>query len=385
MDFTLHIAQTQAEREAIYRLRYEVYVEEMHVFNDIADHERRMLYGDNDNNAWLMYAKIGDELIGSLRLNLGKSGRFSDELEETYDLQRFRKVIDDDQLLVLTRFMVRKAYRGSQLSYRMIEEVAEICKREAIEVAVCDCQPHLVRYYQRMGFRSYACPVYNDAAFGIMIPLAFVIRDLAYLDDIRSPLRSALEQPVPDLEYVNNVADTLGSPGVESVSDMDAHKVDWIVSQLASGCAEITPRAYAGTGLFEEMPAKEIKSIISKGHLLNLKQGDLMIRSGQQTTTVFMILAGEVDICKGDNVVHRAVRGEVIGELGFLLNSRRTADVRVASKHAQVLSFDESRLKKRLNSRTPTAAQLLYNLCQILATRVASPPKKETSLFMVAA
>ena len=385
MDFTLHIAQTEAEREAIYRLRYEIYVEEMHVFNDIADHERRMLYGENDNNAWLMYAKIGDELIGSLRLNLGKYGCFSDELEDTYDLQRFRKAIDDDQLLVLTRFMVRKAYRGSQISYRMIEEVAEICKREKIEVAVCDCQPHLVRYYQRMGFRSYACPVYNDAAFGIMIPLAFVIRDLPYLDDIRSPLRSALEQPVPDPEYVTAVADTLGSPGVESVGDMEAHKVDWIVSQLSSGCAEFTPRVYAGTGLFEEMPAKEIKSIISKGHLLNLKQGDHMIRSGQQTTTVYMILEGEVEICKGDKMVHRAVAGEVIGELGFLLNSRRTADVCVASQHARVLSFDENRLKKRLDSRTPTAAQLLYNLCQILAARVASPPKKETSLFMVAA
>lgn len=384
MDFTLHIAQTQAEREAIYRLRYEVYVEEMQVFNDVADHSRRMLYGENDTDAWLMYAKLGDELIGSLRLNLGKYGCFSDELEDTYDLQRFRSAIADEQLLVLTRFMVRKAYRGSQLSFRMIEEVAEICKREKIEVAVCDCQPHLIRYYQRMGFRSYACPVYNDAAFGIMIPLAFVVRDLTYLDEIRSPLRGALEQPVPDLEFVADVAHTLGCPEVESVGEMAEQKVNWIISQLSCGCAELAPRAHSVTGLFEEMPAKEIKSIISKGHLLNLAQGDLLIRSGQQTTTVFMILAGEVDIYKGDKVVHQAGPGEVIGELGFLLNSRRTADVRVASKHAQVLSFDESRLKKRLNSRTPTAAQLLYNLCQILATRVATPPKKETSLFMVA-
>ncbi|MEM8488594.1 MAG: GNAT family N-acetyltransferase [Bacteroidota bacterium] len=385
MDFTLHIAQTEAEREAIYRLRYEVYVEEMHIFNDVADHECRMLYGENDTDAWLMYAKQDGQLIGSLRLNLGKYGQFSDELEETYDLQRFRDTIQDEQLLVLTRFMVRKGYRGSRLSYRMIEEVAEICKREKIEVAVCDCQPHLIRYYQRMGFRSYACPVYNDDAFGIMIPLAFVIRDLAYLADTRSPFRKVLEQPVEDLGFIADVAASLGNASVSSVAELPEEKANWILEQLSTECTDITPHAYCGTKLFESLPAQEVKTIISKGHLLDLKQDDLMIRSGQQTTTVFMILAGEVDICKGGQVVHRAVAGEVIGELGFLLNSRRTADVRVASRHAQVLSFDESRLKQRIKSRTPTAAQLLYNLCQILAARVAPAQKKEKSMFMVAA
>ncbi len=385
MDFTIHIAQTQAEREAIYRLRYEVYVEEMHIFNDVADHEQRMLYGENDAGARLMYAKVGDELIGSLRLNLGKDGQFSNELEQTYDLQRFRSAINDDQLLVLTRFMVRKAYRGSQLSFRMIEEVAEICKREQIDVAVCDCQPHLIRYYQRMGFRSYACPVYNDAAFGIMIPLAFVVRDLAYLDDIRSPLRKALDQPVDDLASIAGIAASLGKPSVDSVADMPKAQMDWVVEQLTTSDPQSRSGAAGQTTLFEGMPAKEIASIISKGHVLDLKRDDLMIRSGQQTTTVFMLLSGTVDIYKDGGVVHRAEAGDVVGELGFLLNCRRSADVRVASSSAQVLSFDENRLKKRLNSRTPTAAQLLYNLCQILASRVASPRKKASHVFMVAA
>ena len=47
MNISYHYAQTQDELEAIYRLRYEIYVEEMHIFGDVADHAKRMLYGPN--------------------------------------------------------------------------------------------------------------------------------------------------------------------------------------------------------------------------------------------------------------------------------------------------------------------------------------------------
>ena len=44
MNTVIKMATTDAERDAIYRLRYEVYVEEMQIFGTAADHERRMLF-----------------------------------------------------------------------------------------------------------------------------------------------------------------------------------------------------------------------------------------------------------------------------------------------------------------------------------------------------
>lgn len=380
-NITFHIAETEAEREQIYRLRYEIYVEEMHIFGSVADHERRMLSGHNDEHARILYAKCGDELIGSLRLNLGKDGVFSQELETTYSLSRFRPTVKDEQMLVLTRFMVKKEFRGGPIAYRMIEEVAKICLTEQIEMAVCDCQPHLIRYYQRMGFRSYDCDVYNDGEFGIMIPLAFAIRDLAYLAAIRSPLKKALDQPVHDLKKVEQIAGLLGAPAVRGVAEMDASESSWIVDQLT--CDNVLDQDCAK--LFKDMPASEIMPIISKGYLLTLGKNDLMIRSGQQTSTVFMVLSGELDVYKHGKRIHRTCAGEVIGELGILLNARRSADVYVTSERAVVLSIDESRLNKRLNSRTPGAAQILHNLCQILAHKVANRLEERSEVMMVAA
>ncbi len=370
MQVTIHIAETREELEQVYRLRYEIYVEELHIFGDSADHERQMLYGANDKGARILYAKCGDELVGSMRLNLGKDAPFSEELEKTYNLDRFREVVDDAQILVLTRFMVKKAYRGSQIAYRMIERVAEISLKENIEVTVCDCQPHLIRYYQRMGFRSYGCKVYNDPAFGIMVPLAFAVRDLDYLSAIRSPLRKALDQPVEDPEVVCKVVEQFGKPAVRAVDEVDSSQRDSMMYFLSEVSAADEAQTRSGKALFEGVPAEEIQSIISKAYLLTLERGDMVICKGQQTSTVYLVLSGELAVVRdGETVAHIEQKG-VVGELGFLLNERRSADVIVSSTTAFVLAIDESRLKKKLKSRSPGMVQVLYNLCQILASRM---------------
>lgn len=368
MQVTFHIAETQKELEQVYRLRYEIYVEELHLFQEFADHERRMLYGQNDEGARILYAKCGNELVGSLRLNLGKDAPFSEELETTYNLGRFRKVVADAQILVLTRFMVKKAYRGTQVSYRMIERVAEISLHENIEVTVCDCQPHLVRYYQRMGFRSYGCKVYNDPAFGIMIPLAFAIRDLDYLSKIRSPLRQALDQPIDAPDVVAEIVEQFGTPAVRAIDEVEACQRTRMLHFLSEG----SPGVATGQALFEGVPAEEIKSIVSHGYLLTLERGDMVIRKGQQTSTVYLVLSGELEVLRDGDAVAQIEEKGVVGELGFLLNERRSADVSVASATALVLAINENRFKKKLKSRSPGMAQLFYNLCQILASRMKS-------------
>ena len=37
----IHLAETEAEKQAVYRFRYDVYVEEMGRYRGVADHENR--------------------------------------------------------------------------------------------------------------------------------------------------------------------------------------------------------------------------------------------------------------------------------------------------------------------------------------------------------
>ena len=361
MNVTFHYANTRAELDAVYRLRYEVYVEEMQIFGDVADHENRVLIGPNDHTARILYAKIDNEIVGSLRLNLGKDAPFSHELESTYNLQNFRQAIDDDQMLILTRFMVKPEYRGTSIAHQMICQVAELCVEEDIEVSFCDCQPHLVRYYQRIGFRSYECPVYNDPEFGIMIPLTFINGDLDYLKSIRSPLKTFFEHRASNAPIVQHCINAIGSPSVKNITDL----LDTDRSDLLDKLSNDVP-------LFDGLDHQEVDAIINPGHLLDLVSGDRLIRKGQPAQTMFVLLSGSLEMRDGDKVLGRLYPGAIVGELSLLLSDRRTVDVYVGPGNARLISLEEGKLKKRFKSRSSSTSKLLLNLSKTLARKLST-------------
>lgn len=190
MNVTLTVATTEAEREAIYRLRYEIYVEEMNIFGDGADHAQRRLEDANDATARLMYAAIDGEVVGSMRLNFGA-----------------------------------------------------------------------------------------DAA------------------------------------------------------DLDA--------------------------------------LITQGYVFDCAPGDRVIRQGQPSQTVFVVLEGALQVHHDDGAWTEVQRGEAAGEPSFLLSICRTADVYAGPEGARVLSLNEARLRRLLRRPTPLAARLLMNLSRALAHKLA--------------
>ena len=51
MEFSIKLAETEEEKRHALEMRYEVYVEEMLVFGDEADHERKILVDEHDSTA----------------------------------------------------------------------------------------------------------------------------------------------------------------------------------------------------------------------------------------------------------------------------------------------------------------------------------------------
>jgi len=65
------IAETEEVRRAVYRLRHDVYVEEMGRYRSIADHKQRMLYEDCDDQSRISYAEMDGEVVATARLTWG--------------------------------------------------------------------------------------------------------------------------------------------------------------------------------------------------------------------------------------------------------------------------------------------------------------------------
>ena len=359
MNTTIQIATTDAERRAIFRLRYTVYVEEMQIFGDVADHKLGTLSDSNDPTARLMYATVDGEVVGTLRLNLGKDASFSEEFNQTYNLARFRPAASDEQMMILTRFMVKEEYRGTPLAFQMICEIARIGVEEGIEIAFCDCQPHLIRYYQRIGFRGYESPVYNDPEFGIMVPMAFLFGDPAYLRSIRAPVHRIIAGGNPNHDAACRLLQHWGTPNVQ---DMDKEAdVETVLRDVP---------------FFEGLEKKEAKAIASRGYVFDVAPGDRVIRQGQTARTVFVVLSGSLEMRSGEGFHTEATSGDVVGESAFLLSIRRPADVYAGIEGARVLSLDEQRLQRLVNKPNRLAALLLLNMSKALARKITAmrPP-----------
>jgi hypothetical protein len=78
-------AQSEQDREELFRFRYTVYVEEMGRFRRTADHQGRRLVEPEDDHSILYGAREDRRVVGTSRLTLGADG-FSPRQIDQYSL-----------------------------------------------------------------------------------------------------------------------------------------------------------------------------------------------------------------------------------------------------------------------------------------------------------
>lgn len=156
----------QMLREA-QRIRYEVYCEELGRTSPFADVENRIIADDLDTFATVLVALQGDEPVGTMRLNRAGEGPLG-PLEELYGM---RKSSHHPQATsVCTKFIVRKAHRYSQASFKLMATSVDIGMRTKVKDCFIDCIPQLLPFYMSMGFRQSA-PAFLHRENGRSIPL----------------------------------------------------------------------------------------------------------------------------------------------------------------------------------------------------------------------
>ena len=91
-------AAAASERADVYRLKYQVFVEELGRAGSAADHERRVLEEADDPGSHLIQARLKGGLVGALRLIWGGDGDFTDATSRNLELvsSRTRAVLLED-------------------------------------------------------------------------------------------------------------------------------------------------------------------------------------------------------------------------------------------------------------------------------------------------
>src|SRR5262249_44924817 len=182
----VHRAATGAEREAIWRFRYEVYIEELKYHYAAADHERRWLRHEEDEQPYttLLYTGAGDGVTGVVQIRAWEPGQVPRHEFEALSLESFPGM-ERVRVAEVGRLMTRRSLRGTLLLPSLMRAGYEFMAGEAkTDLAFVDCSPGLVRYYRRLG----ALPYGGRLLVGPGVPLLLVPSDEARLRRLGSPV-----------------------------------------------------------------------------------------------------------------------------------------------------------------------------------------------------
>lgn len=363
MELAIRFAETETEREAIYRLRYTIYVEELGGVSDpCADHTRRW-YGEGGvRNSRLLYATVGETIVATLRLQLGADDALGEEEAIIYELARFAGAVSHNEICVLSRFMALPAYRNGPIPQLMLQAMYRFCVEQGVMICFLDCRPHLLNLYNSLGFRAY-CRPYSEPSYGLLVPMALLICDRAHLMAVGSPF-------LPDAPAI-----TQDSQTAAIVEILQAALTAVLPSETALSVdglayvAGLADEVRSPVALFAGLSEAETARVIARGHILTCRSGDKLIIEGDVEHTMFLILQGHVEAHIGGEVVAVEGPGSIVGEVAYLLGVARTADIVAGVDGARVLYLRYRTLEELMEGEPHLAARLLLNISRIIATK----------------
>lgn len=363
-------AETERQKDAVFRFRYDVYVEEMNRYRSIADHDKRQLREDVDDRSRLYIVTDEGKTVGALRFSWGGDGPFIDRHKEQYDLQPFLDCMPRQQLVVGERFMVAPAYRGTDLLFRMFQTYLEFSNEHRIQLIFGDCEPHLLNLYLGLGFRTYTKRNVNSPETGYLIPLVMVPEDMDYMRSIRSPLLKVLVDYEDDVRISAEAVELLGRD--TAVTSQIFSEQDEYWSQVYDALNKVENDR---TSPFDGMSSAQAASCLAKSSTIECVSGDRVVKKGNVARNMFIVLSGTLEVRDGDRVIGTMTIGDIFGEIAFLLGTPRAADVYAVTDDVKILSLSESEVRKIIDSDPEIAARLMLNVSKMLCRRIYNNSK----------
>jgi CRP-like cAMP-binding protein len=378
---TVRRAETPAEREAIYRLRYAVYVEELNKSVANADHGRRWLRDpEDDQDVALLYTGTADEVTGSLRIALWPPGAAPPELSKRFSLQFFPD-IERQTIAEVSRFVVTSQLRRQLIFPALAGAAYRYLAEHAAYMIFSYCAPGLLDLYQRLGYRTYPCQLI-DSFDGLRVPVVNLSPDVRYYREVRSPLlplvREHFEQGPPQGFDLRRYARL-----VEETGDIE--------TDVATIWAELqaNPAAADSISIFDGVPDADVRSVLAHGHTLRLPAGQTVTRARLVEQEVFLILDGTFEELAPDGrQLAMLTQGDLFGELSlFLPGGHRPTSIRSVTS-GKLLVLNRRFLAALAANDPPVAVRVLHNLGRVMATRLSTmieaPSAERSSVATVA-
>jgi hypothetical protein len=358
MPYEVGLAETDDQKEAVFRFRYTVYVEEMGRYQGIADHVGRRLVEPDDDLSWIFYARADDgEVVGTARLSWGGNG-FTERQVEEYRLDPFLAELPPEHIALGERVMVKQTLRGTGLVEEVLGRSNDTGLAHDVRIQFGACEPHLLSLYLGRGRRTYSAKNINTPEAGYLIPLVAFPQGP---DALRGVGSGTGPNDMPDCveRILSGGGGAVMSPLMTSTDDYLEH--------LRAAMHEIETQ---NISVFHAFTDEEVERCLARSNVIECAKGDRVVKKGGAARNIFVVLDGTLEARDGEHVVGVIRSGEVFGEMAFLLERPRTFDVYAASGKVQVLSLSEHTIRAMVAEDPAVAAKLLFNIAKMLCVRI---------------
>jgi CRP-like cAMP-binding protein len=363
-DIKVKLASSDAEKERIFQLRYEIYVEEMNRKQSFANHEKKLVYEPYDDTGSLFYAESDSgEIIGTVRINFRKDGPL--ECEELYEMENFAPFYPN-QVSMSTKLMVKRNFRSSPVAGMLCMRIYEHARQNNVILDFIDTNPHLVRLYGQVGYRLYKKNI-DHPDFGNVIPMVFLLDDMEYLKLINSPFIRVARRFSSGTE--SRLLFNEKFPRYKNIRPLFAVEARDLWKSLSK---DISLPVNQGLTFLKDFSQEDSEKLLGMLDLINYEEGAIVFKESQESQGLFCILSGSVEVRVTRNGEPMTIailnRGEVFGELGFITKQVRNATI-VVRETSKLLILTPNEFQKLEVQAPALAVKLLKNVFEILTVR----------------
>ncbi|MEN8132821.1 MAG: GNAT family N-acetyltransferase [Pseudomonadota bacterium] len=168
----VYLCRNDAMLAEAFRVRYQVYCEELDRESPNADHENKIIRDPLDDCGLTFIAVKDDETVGTIRGNLSAEGPLG-ILEDFYNMDA--SIHHPQKTGVITKFAVKNSSRGGVIAMKLIAAIRQYGGRHNIRECYIDCIPRLLPLFKFFGFKVVGDKFIhyeNGASYPMMIDLA---------------------------------------------------------------------------------------------------------------------------------------------------------------------------------------------------------------------
>jgi hypothetical protein len=360
-------AETDAERQAVYRFRYSVYVEEMGRYQSTADQARKMLIDPEDHHSVVYLARQGTQVVGTLRTTFGEDG-FSPRQISQYSLEPFLTQLPARLMCVSERLMVSPRPRGAPVMAAMRDRLAVLIADRQVKIMFGECEPHFLAHNLALGCHTYADRNINSQDAGYLIPLINFLDGTDGLAQAISGSGTGAELP-PVIQQV--LAGSSGGVTSSAVTDPESYRE--LIHQDLDHMARSAVHAFSG---FDD---QELQQCLQRSSVIACSAGDRLVKKGGSSNNLFVVLAGSLEVRDANALINTLNPGDVFGETAFLLGVPRQRDVIAVTDDVRVLALSDTAIRKLMTDQPASAAKLLLNLSKMLCDRLITTTDRVTA------